>query len=77
MNSLKLKIIVGVIIALLFIIWIIYFCIDTLFSANVEAKIDVILLLIVCVIAIFRERIKSFIRIVRQKYFIKKSKPGQ
>jgi len=69
MNSLKLKIIVGVIIALSFIIWIIYFCIDTLFSGNVEAKIDVILILIVCVIAIFRERIKSFIRIVKQKYF--------
>ena len=72
MNSRKLKIIVVVIIVLLFIIWIIYSSINTLFSGNLEAKIDLILILIVCVIAIFRERIKSFIRILRQKYLTKK-----
>jgi hypothetical protein len=72
MNSAKFKIIAGVIIALLFIIWILNFCINTLFSGNPEAKIDIILILLVCVIAIFRERIKSFIRIVREKYFMKK-----
>jgi hypothetical protein len=77
MNTLKFKIIVGIILALALIIWIVYFSIDSLFFGNLEAKIDIVLILIVCVIAIFRERIKSFIRIVRQKYFIKKSKPGQ
>ena len=68
MLTLKFKIIAGIILALVLIIWIVYYTIDSLFFGNLEAKIEVILILIVCVIAIFRERIKSFIRIVKQKY---------
>ena len=68
MYTLKFKKIAGIILALVLIIWIVYFFIDDLFFENLEAKIDVILILIVCVIAIFRERIKSFIRIVKQKF---------
>ena len=68
MNTLKFKIIAGIILALVLIIWVVYFFINDLFFGNLEAKIDVILILIVCVIALFRERIKSFIRIVKQKY---------
>lgn len=68
MNTLKFKIIAGIILALVLIIWVVYFFINDLFFGNLEAKIDVILILIVCLVALFRERIKSFIRIVKQKY---------
>ena len=68
MNTLKFKIVAGIILALVLIIWVVYFFINDLFFGNLEAKIEVILILIVCVIALFRERIKSFIRIVKQKY---------
>ncbi len=68
MNTLKFKIVAGIILALVLIIWVVYFFINDLFFGNLEAKIDVILILIVCLVALFRERIKSFIRIVKQKY---------
>ena len=68
MNLLKFKTIAGIVLVLVLIIWIVYLFIGNLFFGNLEAKIEVILILIVCVIAIFRERIKSFIRIVKQKY---------
>ena len=68
MHTLKFKIIAGMILALVLIIWVVYFFINDLFFGNLEAKIDVILILIVCLVALFRERIKSFIRIVKQKY---------
>jgi uncharacterized membrane protein len=66
MDTLKFKIIAGIILALVLIIWVVYFFINDLFFGNLEAKIEVILILIICVIAIFRERIKSFISIVKQ-----------
>lgn len=68
MNLLKFKTIAGIVLVLVLIIWIVYLFISNLFFGNLEAKIEVILILIVCVIALFRERIKSFIRIVKQKY---------
>jgi hypothetical protein len=68
MNLLKFKTIAGIVLVLVLIIWIVYLFISNLFFGSLEAKIDVILILIVCVIALFRERIKSFIRIVKQKY---------
>ena len=65
MNILKFKTIAGIVLVLLFIVCVIYSSIGNLFSGNLEAEIDVVLLLIVCVIAIFRERIRSFIRIIK------------
>jgi len=71
MNSLKYKIIAGVILTLLLIIWIFYTFINTLIYGNLGSKIEIIFILITCLVAIFRKRIKSFILIVKQKYFTK------